>query len=94
VQNRDECTGVSGDGPRRPLAGFVGGGFAAGVGDVDGRASGDFFRVVQVAIIQHESLVGRSGRTQGRTDENAPLFGVHSDPQSMAVLPIDLVPVG
>src|SRR5215467_8370766 len=39
-------------------------------------------------------FVGRSSCAERDADENAALFGVHSDPERVAVLPVDLVPGG
>src|SRR4029077_4515890 len=80
--------------PRRPLAGFVRGGFAPGEGDVDWRAASDVFGVVEIAGIEHENFVGRSGGAERNADKDAALFGVHGDPERVAELPVDLVPGG
>src|SRR5277367_2431265 len=90
----DDGAGVGGDGPGRPFAGFVGGGFAAGVGDVDGRASGEIRDGVEIAIIEHQNFVRSGGRAERCAYEDTALFGVNRDPQRLAVLPIDLVPGG
>src|SRR5271163_937723 len=55
---------VGGDGPRRPLAGFVGGGFATGEGNVDGRPGGEIGNGVQVAIVEHQNFVRSGGRAE------------------------------
>src|SRR2546430_8265981 len=44
-----------------------------------------------ISIIQHENFVWRSGRAERNAHKDAALFGVHSDPKRVAVLPIDLV---
>src|SRR6266567_1222841 len=88
----DESAGVCGDGPGRPLARFVRGGFPASVGDIDGRTAGDVLRAIQIAIVEHQNFVRRGRGTERRADKNAPFLGVHSDPQGVPILPVDLVP--
>ena len=52
--------------------------------------------LVSAAVLDLSSaiFVGRSSCAERDADENAALFGVHSDPERVAVLPVDLVPGG
>ena|SRR5436309_11174951 len=80
VSALDERAGVCGDGPWRPLARFVGGGFPAGVSDVDWRTRSDQVGIIEVAIIEHQDFVRRSCGAERRADKNATLFRVHRNP--------------
>ncbi len=77
-----------------PLARSVGGGLAAGQRNVDGRAAGNVFSRIEVAIIEHQNFVGRRCAAHRRAHEDASLLGVDRNPQRVAVLPIDLIPGG
>src|SRR5882724_10705880 len=48
---------ICGDGPRRPLARLVGGGFSPRIANRDGRTPGDIRGRIEVAIIEHKNLV-------------------------------------
>src|SRR5882724_2101209 len=48
---------ICGDGPRRPLARLVGGGFSPRVANRDGRTPGYIRGGIEVAIIEHKNLV-------------------------------------
>src|SRR5207248_5860231 len=47
---------------------------------------------VQIAIIKRQNLIWRSCGAERRANVDAALFGIDGDPQSVRVLPIDLVP--
>src|ERR1051326_397265 len=80
----EQRTGICGDAPRRPLAGFVGGGLAASQSDVDGRPARDVRGVIEITIIEHQDFVGRSGRAKGSANVDAAFLGVDGDPKGVA----------
>src|SRR5260370_34015366 len=55
----DERAGIGGDGPRGPLARFVGGGPSAGGGGIDGRAAREVFSGLEGVVIEHENFYYR-----------------------------------
>src|SRR5204863_1732028 len=82
---------ICGDGPRRPLARLVGGGFSPRVANRDGRSADDIRGGIEVAVVQHKNLVRRSCRAHWRAHQNAAFFRVDGDPKRVAVLPVDFV---